>query len=121
VIGGEGILAYEPDLLFYSKLDNSIRKMGREVVLVTDHAKLQEELTRGLPKVLVLNLDALEGKLELLRDLLNREPCASVGYYSHTNTRLAEEVKRAGIRVVLPRGAFMSKIQKILEKAVKGW
>ncbi len=114
------ILVFEPDLLFSSKLDSSIRKMGDQVMLVTDQANLLQELTRGMPKVLVLNLDAPDGKLDLLRDILGREPCSSVGYYSHTNTRLAEEAKRAGIGVILPRGAFVSRIREILAKALKG-
>lgn len=117
---GEGILAYEPDLLFSSRLESSIRKMGAQVTLVTDQAKLLEELTRGMPKLLVLNLDALEGRLDLLRDILSRESCPSVGYYSHMNTRLAEEAKLAGVGVILPRRVFVSTIQGILAKAMKG-
>jgi hypothetical protein len=116
---GEGISAYEPDLVFSSRLESSVRKMGGQVMLVTDQAKLLEELTRGMPKVLVLNLDALEGRLDLLRDILSRESCASVGYYSHMNTRLAEEAKRAGVGIILSRGAFVSRIQGILAKAMK--
>jgi hypothetical protein len=44
----EGILAYEPDLVFSSRLESSVRKMGGQVMLVTDQAKLLEELTRGI-------------------------------------------------------------------------
>jgi DNA-binding NtrC family response regulator len=117
---GESILAYEPDLLFSSRLESLVRKMGGQVMLVTDQAKLLEELNRGMPNLLLLNLDALEDKLDLLRDILSRESCVSVGYYTHTNAPLAEEAKRAGIGIILPRGAFMSRIQGILAKTVKG-
>jgi hypothetical protein len=114
------ILVYEPDLLFFSRLDRSIRKIGGQLTLVTDQTKLFQELTRGMPKVLLLNLDALEGKLDSLRVVLSRGSCVSVGYYSHTNTRLAEEAKRVGLGILLPRGAFVTRIQEILAKAVEG-
>jgi hypothetical protein len=90
---GPKILIFEPDLLFSSKLNSSIRNLGDKIMLLTDQGLLLQELTRGMPKVLVLNLDALESKLGLLRDTLGGESCVSVGYYSHTNIRLAKEAK----------------------------
>jgi hypothetical protein len=118
MVEGAKILIFEPDLLFSSKLDSSIRNLGDKIMLLADQRLFLQELTRGMPKVLVLNLDALEGELGQLRDTLGEESCVSVGCYSHTNTRLAKEAKRAGISVILPRGAFVSRVQEILEKAV---
>jgi hypothetical protein len=114
------ILAFEPDLLFFSKIDGSIRKMGARVRVITDAAVLLQDLTKDTPKLLILNLDALEGKLDMLRDVLSGKPCVSVGYYSHTNTRLGEEADRAGISVGMSRGAFVNRIQEILAWVRRG-
>ena len=91
------VLVFEPDLLFFSKIDGSIRKMGARVRVITDYSVLLQDLTKDTPKLLILNLDALEGKLGTLRDVLSGKPCVSVGYYSHTNTRLVEEETTQGL------------------------
>jgi hypothetical protein len=114
------ILAFEPDLLFSSKIDGSITKMGARVRVITDHAVLLQDLTKDTPKLLILNLDALEGKLATLRDVLSGKQCVSVGYYSHTNTRLAEEANHAGIGVIMSRAAFVNRIQEILARVLRG-
>jgi len=89
------VLAFEPDLMFSSRIESPIGKMGVQVKVVKDYDLLLQELTTEIPKLLILDLDALEGKLPALCDLLS-ESCVSVGYYSHTNTGLAERAKRAG-------------------------
>jgi hypothetical protein len=114
------VLVFEPDLLFSSKIDGSIRKMGARVRVITDDALLLQDLRKDTPKLLILNLDALEGKLGTLWDVLSGKPCVSVGYYSHTNTRLGEEANHAGIGVVMSRAAFVNRIQEILARVLRG-
>jgi hypothetical protein len=114
------VLAFGPDLLFSSKIEGSIRKMGARVRVITDRAVLLQDLTKDTPKLLILNLDALEGKLDTLLDVLSGKPCVSVGYYSHTNTRLVEEANHAAIGVVMSRGAFVNRIQEILARVLRG-
>ena len=115
-----GVLVFEPDLIFSSKIDSLARQMGVPRTLVTDFGALAKELTGKVPRLLVLNLDALEGKLASLKEVLNGKACVSVGYCSHMNRRLAEEAKQSGIGVVVSRGEFVSRIQSILAQALRG-
>jgi hypothetical protein len=114
------ILAFEPDLIFSSKIDSFTRKMGIPLTVVTDFSVLTRELTGYMPRLLLLNLDALEGKLTSLKDVLSGKTCMSVGYYSHMNRGLAEEARQSGISLVVSRGEFVSKFQNVLAQALRG-
>jgi hypothetical protein len=112
------VLAFEPDLIFSSKIDSLTRKMEVPLTVVTDLSALGKELTDKRPRLLVLNLDALEGKLASLKEVLMGKTCMSVGYYSHMNRRLGEEAKQSGVGVVLSRGEFVSSMQTIFARAL---
>jgi hypothetical protein len=112
------VLAFEPDLIFSSKTDSLTRKMGVPLTVVTDLGALGKELTGKRPRLLVLDLDALEGKLASLKEVLIGKTCVSVGYHSHMNRRLAEEAKQSGVGVVVSRGEFVSNMQNMLARAL---
>ena len=71
-------------------------------------------------RVALVNLDAMEGKLASLEGLPRNASCKVIGYYSHVNSRLAEEARRIGIGMVLSRGAFASKLEGILKECSSG-
>ena len=112
------VLAFEPDLIFSSKIDSLTRKMGVPLTVVTDLVALGKELTGKRPRLLVLDLDALEGKLASLKEVLTGKTWVSVGYYSHMNRPLAEEAKQSGVGVVVSRGEFVSSMQNIFARAL---
>jgi len=112
------VLAFEPDLIFSSKIDSLTRKMGVPLTVVTDLVALGKELTGKRPRLLVLDLDALEGKLASLKEVLTGKTCVSVGHYSHMNRPLAEEAKQSGVGVVVSRGEFVSSMQNIFARAL---
>jgi len=112
------VLVFEPDLIFSSKIDSLTRKMGVTLTVVTDFGALGKELTGKKPRLLVLDLDALEGELASLKDILIGKTCMSVGYYSHMKRRLAEEAKQSGVGVVVSRGEFVSSMQDMFARAL---
>jgi hypothetical protein len=114
------VLAFEPDLIFSSRIDSLARKTGIPLTLVTDFSVIVQELTGNMPRLLLLNLDALEGKLASLKDVLSGKTCVSVGYYSHMHRGFAEEAKQSGISVVISRGEFVSRFQNVLAQASCG-
>lgn len=113
------ILAFEPDLLFSSKLESASEKMGIEIRVVSDVTRLLQELQSNAPSFLIANLDALEGKLDSLKSLVGGKSFRSVGYYSHVNARLGEEARSIGIRMVMSRGAFVGKFEELLKQALR--
>jgi len=78
------------------------------------------EANQSTAQVALVNLDAAEGKLASLEGLPKNVSCKVVGYYSHVNSRLAEEARRIGIGRVLSRGAFVSKLEGILKEFSSG-
>lgn len=109
-------MAFEPDLLFSSKVEAASRKAGLSARVIGDYDSLVRELELVAPRVLVLNLDALEGKLATLVAASKSGP-EIVGYYSHVNEPVADEAKRAGVRIVLSRAVFLNRLGNILEEA----
>jgi hypothetical protein len=110
------ILAYEPDLLFSSRIEAAAAKAGLEVVLASTVEQLLHQLELFAPRIVFLNLDQAEGELARLEEYVKRGGSKFIGYYSHTNTKLVEEAQQMGLTLVLPRGAFVSRLDGIVEK-----
>ena len=107
------IVVFEPDLLFSSRIEGQARRIGADLNLVTDYDGLLQQLSENVPELLILNLDLLESRLGQLQNILSGKSCKSVGYYSHVNTRLGEEARQCGIRLIMSRGAFFTKMGDI--------
>jgi DNA-binding NarL/FixJ family response regulator len=114
-----GVLVCEPDLLFSSGIESAARRHGFDVKLTTTPADLVESLNEKTPSVVIMNLDVI-CPLSVISGLTGKQGCRFVGYYSHVNARVAEEAKRAGFETVLPRRAFVSKLNGILEMVKLG-
>jgi len=114
------IVVFEPDLLFSSRIEGQARRIGADVKLVTAYDELLRQLRQNVPKLLIMNLDLLETRLDQLQEILGGKSCKSVGYYSHVNTRLGEEARRHGIGLMMSRGAFVAKMKEVLAQASQG-
>ncbi len=114
------IIVFEPDLLFSSRIESAAAKVGLDVKFVGDLQQIVQELNEPSPRMVILNLDAAEGKLGTLEGRLKIGAFKAVGYYSHVNAPLAEEARRVGIDLVLSRGMFVTRISEILEELSSG-
>ncbi len=110
------VLVYEPDLLFSSRIESVGAKFGLEVRTVTTANALREGLKGVLPKLLLVNLDALDERHESLKELVSPGSCRLLGYYSHVDAESAEEALRSGFELVIPRRAFAVKLNEIFAK-----
>ena len=108
------IVVFEPDLLFSSKIEGIAARLGFAVTVMTDWDGLLSKLGESIPPVLVVNLDALDRKIVDLKRFVSGKPCTTLGYYSHVNVQLAEEARKVGFDLVLPRGAFVARMEKTL-------
>lgn len=110
------MIAFEPDLLFSSKIEGAAAKNEIEVRVVSDSEELFRTLKETTPRVLLVNLDSWEGNLARLEELARKKSCKLVGYYSHVNTRLADQAKNVGFDTVISRGAFVSGLNQMLNE-----
>ena len=107
------VVLFEPDLLFSSKIEGAAKRLNIELRVFTDLNELLRELEGSVPRAFVISLDALEGKLSALKNLL-RGRSRVIGYYSHVKAHLAEEAKGVGMEIVLSRGAFVARMEEVL-------
>ena len=113
------VLAYEPDLLFSSKIESAGKQFGVEVRVATNMKDVLQVLGQSLPDILLVNLDALRERNESLNELA-KQKCRMVGYYSHMEEDSAKEATRAGFEVVVPRRSFAVKLHDILATVTLG-
>jgi len=107
------VLVYEPDLFFSSRIESAGKKFGLEVKTATNMNELRERLKERSPKLLLVNLDALDEREESLAELVSLGSCRLLGYYSHVQTESAEKALTRGFESVIPRRAFAVKLSEI--------
>ncbi len=120
VTGTADIIAYEPDLLFSSKIEAAATKAGLQTKVTSNLEALLRDLEKAPPRIVFLNLDAAEGKFAALEAVTQQGSSKIVGYYSHVNTKLAEQARRIGVSVVISRGAFVIRLPEILKQFSSG-
>jgi hypothetical protein len=109
------IVAFEPDLIFSSRIESTAEKERLKVRIVTDYEDLSCQLATEAPSLLLLNLDVLEGNIRRLEQFARNENCRIIGYYSHVNGQLAAGAKQIGIDV-FSRGSFMIRLPDLLRE-----
>jgi len=113
------VLICEPDLLFSSRIESAAKRRGFEVRLVSTPSDLVQGLKEKTPVLVIVNLDAI-GIPDALKELNGKRGCRFVGYYSHVNAMAAEKAKEAGLEIVVPRRAFVSKLNEVLGTVKSG-
>ena len=114
------LIAFEPDLLFSSRIESAAAKAGFSTKIFDSLDKFLQEAKQTTPQVALVNLDVAVGKLAALEGLAQSPSCKVVGYHSHVNSSLAEEAQRIGINAVFPRGAFANKLEALLKEFSSG-
>jgi DNA-binding NtrC family response regulator len=107
------VVAFEPDLIFSSRIESTAQKAKYKVRIITDNEELLHQLATDPPDLLLLNLDSLEGNLESLERFVRKGTYKTIGYYSHMNAQLAEEAERIGVNTV-SRRAFVARLNDLL-------
>ena len=115
---GEKVLLFEPDLLFSSRIESVASRFQLEVKVTVTAEELRRAVQESVPKVLLVDLDALPGSVSLSELVDGR--CKVVGYYSHADSKLAARASANGFEMVIPRRSFMEQLNKVLAEIASG-
>jgi hypothetical protein len=107
------VLVFEPDLLFSSQIESAAHKLGLDAKVTVNMSELKQTLQDTAPRAVLVNLDALGADSRALVGLVPGA-CRLIGYYSHVNSKLATEALADGFELVLPRRAFVDRLNDIL-------
>lgn len=117
------ILYLASDLLWASKIKGTAEAMGIHARPVRSLEMLQSRLGDSPPadpvKALVVDLEAGPLALELighLRSLAQHATIRVLAFGPHVNVDTLEAARVAGAELVLPRGAFASRLPSILRE-----
>jgi hypothetical protein len=107
------VVLYEPDLLFSSRIESMCSRSGLDVKATVTVGDLHEVVRNSVPKMLIVNLDALREPCTGLVESI-RGRCRLVGYFSHADSKLAKKARAVGFTDVIPRRIFAEKLMGIL-------
>jgi CheY-like chemotaxis protein len=112
------VVAFVDDLFFQSKIVETARHVGVELKFVSTAGALMEEIARGNPRLVIVDLNARQGPVESIEQLRaagNSTPL--VAFLSHVQVELAERARAAGAQDVMPRSKFTQNLATILAQA----
>ncbi|MGH9704604.1 MAG: response regulator [Candidatus Acidiferrales bacterium] len=112
------VVAFVDDLFFQSKLAETARHVGVELKFVSTGGAFIEEIARGKPRLVIVDLNARQGPVESIEQLRatgNSTPL--VAFLSHVQVELAERARAAGAEQVMPRSKFTQNLATILAGA----
>jgi len=100
--------------MFRSRILEAARAAGASVAFVHTLPELQRAVASGSCLVL-LDLDTPRlPSLEALASLATHPEVETVGFLSHVDTEREHQALEAGCRTVLPRGAFVRDLPRLL-------
>jgi hypothetical protein len=113
------VFVFEPDLLFSSRIESAGHKLGLDLKVAVSVSDLKEALKESVPRMLLVNLDALGVGSKALVGLVHGA-CRLVGYYSHADSNLAKEALAVGFDMVIPRRALVDRLSEIFAGTSSG-
>jgi DNA-binding NarL/FixJ family response regulator len=111
------VLAMVEDLFFQAKIIETARHLGLDLKICTTPDALLGEVSKAIPNLVVVDLNARNQPLEAVERL--RSAAANVplvGFLSHVQTKLADQARAAGCREVMPRSQFTKDLATILSR-----
>lgn len=111
-----GILAFEPDLLFSSRIEAVAQSLGIPLRLVTDIDDFAKLLVADPPSIVLVNLDLLRSRQDVFEAVCRTGAKVAIGYYSHVDTNVAKAAQ-VGFHVAVSRGVFSVRMREIISKA----
>jgi len=109
------IVAYVADLLFSTRIEVTLRRLGFEVEVVAELAALEARLAAGRPEIIVLDLHSGTTAEEVLaRAKPLRVPVLAFG--RHTDAELLRAARRAGCAEVVARSTFVEEMADLVQQ-----
>jgi CheY-like chemotaxis protein len=114
------VVALVEDLMFLSRIREAARRQSVEVRAVRTVPALLEAGRAGA-HVVVVDLDSRRLPAVEALAALRADPAtahiATVGFFSHVETERAREARESGCGTVLPRSAFVQRLDALLAPA----
>jgi CheY-like chemotaxis protein len=112
------VLALIDDLFFQAKLIETAKQLEVEVRTCPTPEALDAEITKALPNLVLVDLNARSNPLDAVARVRARgQKIALIGFLSHVQLDLAERARAAGCQEVMPRSKFTEKLATILARA----
>ena len=112
------VLVLVDDLFFSSKIASTARLCSVPVRLLTTRRELLRNADPARVKLVIIDLNGRTTQpvqaIQELKASSDRDPIPILTYYSHVQTELAEEARKAGARWILPRSAFSARLARLL-------
>ena len=115
------ILAVLDDLMFSSKIRTTASQLGVAVAFARSSASALAEMRQHAPSLVILDLnnprtDPL-GTVAAMKADPELASIPTVGFVSHVDEATIDRARRAGMRDVLPRSTFTTRLADILSEA----
>ena len=109
------VIAYVADLMFSSRIQETLKPAGFVVEAVEDLASLSGALDRAQPDAIILDLDASAKA----NDVLARAGGVPVlAFGRHTEPALLRSAREAGCALVVPRSLFVEEMPDLILRAI---
>lgn len=121
------VLALVPDLLFGSRVQESLTAAGDDVELIGDAPRLRERLSApDEPGADVLVVDLTDAQLDgaavheslLEHDLL--DGVRTLAFYSHVDVETGKRAREAGFDLVVPRSRMAREAPQLVARLAGG-
>jgi CheY-like chemotaxis protein len=106
------VVALIPDLLFGSRVTETLTRTGHEVRLVSDQASLAEQLNGAAAVVVDLDADGVDSAELIERLGADRPP--TLGFYPHVDADKRTQALAGGFDVVVPRSRMAREGERLL-------
>ena len=106
------IVAYVADLMFASRIDETLKQRGYEVRAVEDLPALLAEVDDGA-KLCVLDLHAGATATDVVA-LCQPRGVPVIGFGRHTEPALLRDAREAGLATVVPRSEFFENMPDLV-------
>jgi hypothetical protein len=100
------VVAIAPDLIFASRIDETLSASGHEVTL----AGSVSEAPLDDAELLIADLDRIEP------DAVVGLGIPTLGFYPHTDADLRERAEAAGVDMVVPRSRMAREMPQLVER-----
>jgi DNA-binding NarL/FixJ family response regulator len=112
------VIVLVDDLFFQSRITQTAALTNTEVRTITTVEQLRAEVSREVPSLVIVDLNARTAVLDGIREVRAAHPQVRiVGYLSHVQKELEVQARAAGCSEVMPRSRFTQELATLLKGA----